>query len=551
MSLINYFSPAPAESELPTLFLSPFNNKPHPLAVRASKLLQEKLNSQSGCQHNFSELNGGKMFGVLVVRDAENRIGYLSAYSGMLAKNWKLPGFVPPVFNQAMLDKFLPAGEVQLAEFSKQINHIENNPEYKTLKIQLKKLIQRRDNELTCLSETHRLNKYNRRQQRNNAEDSSNEDKEKLLSRLSFYSQEDKREKKVIIKNWQARITSVSNKIDNFERKIESLKKARAKLSKNLHKKVFSNYLLKNLHGEQKNIVDFFDNAQPPGGTGDCAAPKLLQYANHCKLTPLAIAEFWWGASPATKIRHHGHFYPSCRGKCHPILPFMLKGLDVQIWESPGSYYSDPQAPETIYEDDFLLVVNKPSGLLSVPGKETKDSVLTRLKVRYPKATGPLLVHRLDLDTSGLLLVAKIAKVHKKLQQQFIQRKIEKRYIAVLEKSLPSSILKTGTIDLPLRVDYDDRPRQMVCFTHGKPAKTHWEIIRRGIGTTYIYLYPVTGRTHQLRIHMAHLNGLNTPILGDRLYGTESGRLYLHAERLCFIHPITGNQTEVNAPAPF
>ena len=551
MSLINYFSPAPAENELPALFLSPFNNKPHPLAVRASKQLQEKLNSQADWQHNFNELDGGKMFGVLVVRDAQDRVGYLSAFSGMLDKNWVLPNFVPPVFNQAMLDTFLPTGEAQLANYAQQINHIENDPEHKTLKIELEQLIQQRDIELTSLSETHKFNKNNRQQQRTNSNNISNEDKEKFLLKLSFESQEDKREKKSIIKNWKSRITTVSNRIDNFEKKIESLKKSRANLSKKLHEKVFSSYSLLNMHGEQKGITDFFDSSQPPGGTGDCAAPKLLQYANQHKLTPLAIAEFWWGASPANEIRHHGHFYPSCRGKCHPILPFMLKGLNVQVLDSPGSHYSDLQAPETVYEDDVLLVVNKPNGLLSVPGKEIKDSVLTRIQKRYPNATGPLLVHRLDMDTSGLLLIAKTAKIHKKLQQQFIQRKIEKRYIAILEESLLSNINKTGTIDLPIRVDFDDRPRQMVCFTHGKPAKTHWEIISREIETTRIYLYPVTGRTHQLRIHMAHLNGLNTPILGDRLYGTDSDRLYLHAERLCFIHPVTGNKTGIKAPAPF
>jgi len=186
-----------------------------------------------------------------------------------------------------------------------------------------------------------------------------------------------------------------------------------------------------------------------------------------------------------------------------------------------------------------------------VPGKVTEDSVYSRIKQRYPNATGPLVVHRLDLDTSGLLLIAKSAEIHKKLQQQFIQRKIEKRYIAILDKQLPANIKDKGTIDLPLRVDFDDRPRQMVCYTHGKPAKTGWEVIQRGINTTHIYLYPITGRTHQLRVHMAHSKGLNVPILGDALYGTDSERLYLHAERLCFIHPLTGKKTIVKAPAPF
>jgi len=549
--MITYFSPAPSINDLPTTFLSPFNNTPHPLAVLASKQLQEKLTSQSTWQHNFDEQGSGKMFGVLIVRDTQERIGYLSAFSGMLAKQWELPAFVPPIFNQDILDTFLPNGEAQLKIYTQQINQLENDPQYQKLKTQLKELNQQKELALSNLKKSHKLKKTHRQQQRDITNTSSNQKKEILISKLSFESQEDKKEKKSVIKNWQNRISNIIDDMHEFKMRITSLKNSRANLSKNLHQKIFSSYALNNMFGEQKKITDFFDNTQPPGGTGDCAAPKLLQYAHLHDLTPLAMAEFWWGASPTNEIRHHGHFYPSCRGKCHPILPFMLEGLNVETWVSPGSNYSDPHAPEIIYEDDFLLVVNKPTGLLSVPGKETEDSVYSRLKNRYPNATGPLLVHRLDLDTSGLLLIAKTSKIHKNLQQQFIQRKIEKRYVAILSKSLPNDISSTGTIELPLRVDFDDRPRQMVCFSHGKAAKTCWELSNNEQNATRIHLYPVTGRTHQLRVHMAHRNGLNSPIKGDRLYGTESDRLYLHAERLCFIHPVTGKKSEVKSIAPF
>jgi len=317
-----------------------------------------------------------------------------------------------------------------------------------------------------------------------------------------------------------------------------------------LHRKLFKAYRLSNRLGEEKSISEFFDERLPPGGTGDCAAPKLIQYAHQQGLEPIALAEFWWGASPKGGIRHHGNFYPACRGKCQPILPFMLQGLDLQSREFNSLTFDDPDAPAIVYEDDHLLVVNKPSGLLSVPGKEIVDSVQSRLRQRYPDHDGLLLVHRLDMSTSGLLLVAKHRAIHKALQQQFIKRTVEKRYVAVLSKRLPESA-DGGTIELPLRVDYDDRPRQMVCADYGRMSVTHWQVIERGEETTRIYFYPHTGRTHQLRLHAAHRSGLDAPIYGDELYGEALGRLLLHAERLCFDHPVSGERIEMMAAVPF
>ncbi|MDH3327310.1 MAG: RluA family pseudouridine synthase [Gammaproteobacteria bacterium] len=310
--------------------------------------------------------------------------------------------------------------------------------------------------------------------------------------------------------------------------------------------------ILFNILGEEKKISSFFQATISFKGVGECVAPKLLQYAIKNNLVPLALAEFWWGESPADEVRHHGYFYPACRRKCGPILPFLLKGVDVQLLDTLGENFEDNTAPETVYEDNHLLVVVKPAGLLSVPGKNVKDSVLTRLQARYPDATGPLLLHRLDLSTSGLLLAAKNAKTHKALQRQFIDRTIQKRYVAILSKRLSiSSGVMEGTIDLPLRVDIEDRPRQLVCYSHGKVAVTRWEIIERGVDTTRVYFYPVTGRTHQLRIHASHKYGLNAPIVGDPLYGKIADRLLLHAEFLCFTHPATGKRIEIVSPPPF
>jgi len=331
----------------------------------------------------------------------------------------------------------------------------------------------------------------------------------------------------------------------------------------------YTDYFLQNALGEKKSISTLWRNEFGKTeislkGVGDCVGPKMLQYAFIHHLKPLAFAEFWWGlpsqAPFSQGVRHHGQYYPACRGKCEPILAFMLNGLSVAPQKTLGIFSGSDDAPEVIFEDDDLLVIDKPTGLLSVPGKAVKDSVLTRLQRRYPEARGPLLLHRLDLFTSGLLLAAKNEHTYKLLQQQFMQRSIKKRYVAVLSKSLArdqqsDSMPKKGTIALPLRLDIDDRPRQLVCFDFGKAAKTDWEIIETKVTENRkiirVYFYPVTGRTHQLRLHASHKDGLNAPIVGDALYGQKAGRLMLHAERLTFIHPGTGETVEVNSPVPF
>ena len=259
------------------------------------------------------------------------------------------------------------------------------------------------------------------------------------------------------------------------------------------------------------------------------------------------MAEFWWGESPKSSIRKHGLFYPACYGKCQPILGHMLKGMKID--ENP--LLKNPAADktiETIYEDDDLLLINKPAEFLSVPGKIIKDSVELRMQMQYPKSTGPLLVHRLDMSTSGIMLIAKTKKAHKYLQKQFINRNIKKRYVALLDGDLKYD---KGEINLPLRLDIDDRPRQLVCEEHGKPARTKWKVIKRNQTTTKVYFYPITGRTHQLRVHAAHKNGLNSPILGDDLYGEKSNRLHLHAESIEFEHPTTKKRISFKCAAPF
>ncbi len=308
--------------------------------------------------------------------------------------------------------------------------------------------------------------------------------------------------------------------------------------------------LLINNRGDKKTIDCFVDKRHLKADIKDFLAVALFQQAYKFQLSPLAFAQFWWGASPDDEVRHHAHFYPAYRGRCAKVLPFMLEGLDVVTPTIPGLNFSDKNQPEIVYEDEYLLLVNKPSGLLSVPGKEVNDSVQTRMQMLYPEATGPLLLHRLDQATSGLILVAKHKDIHKALQKQLMARQIEKEYVALLQTS---EFYKqhSGTIKLPLRVDIFDRPRQMVCYSHGKPAITRWEMLSFSSGFVRVKFFPITGRTHQLRVHAAHKNGLNAPIVGDSLYGKADTRLMLHASLLSFTHPISGKHISVSCEPEF
>ena len=314
-----------------------------------------------------------------------------------------------------------------------------------------------------------------------------------------------------------------------------------------MQQKLFAEYSFLNQFGERKSIGEIFNN-NPPAGAGECAAPKLLHYAFEHSLKPIAMAEFWWGQSPKSEIRKHKQFYPACKSKCEPILmSHMLNGFDMEanpFQENPA----EGKNIEIVFEDEVLAVINKPAEFLSVPGKIISDSVYQRVKELYPNATGPLIVHRLDMSTSGLMLIAKDEETYVKLQSQFIKRTIKKRYVALLDGILEEN---EGFIDLPLRVDLDDRPRQLVCYEHGKPAQTKWEKIEVRNNQTLVYFYPITGRTHQLRVHASHELGLKTPIVGDDLYGTIANRLHLHAESLTFEHPITREKMTITKEAIF
>ena len=442
------YHPLHTDIERPARFTYPFCYEPHPLCLLAAQEVQQELGRMT--------LTEGKMFGVLVVADCNDELGFVAAYSGLLEGRNDWPYFVPPVYDAQQPD-----------------GHFKQE--------------------------------------------------ERLISAMRDDSQKEERRQR----------------------------------SQQLQLWLFDQYRFLNAHGERRRLVDVWQDYHcserirrkyplPPGGTGDCCAPKLLQYAYQEGLKPLCIAEFWWGPSPKTEVRQHGQFYPACRGKCKPVLTWMLQGLNVD--PNPEEIASPPQLDITVvYEDDTLIVISKPSGLLSVPGRIGSYSVATILSQRYP---GTLLAHRLDMGTSGLMVAAKTRDAYRQLQQQFSDHTIRKTYVAQLDTSYssPSAPRPTkGTISLPLLCDPINRPRQVVDYERGKTAVTDYEFIGNG----RVRLYPHTGRTHQLRMHCAHPDGLGCPIRGDELYGRSADRLYLHAERLELTHPATGERMTFEQPANF
>ena len=533
-----------ASVDLPKQFTFPFYYQPHPLCIAAADEVKTYLSSQNDFEHNFgldetkTGLKIGKMFGVMIVENSDGQLGYITAFSGKLAESNYIKGFVPPIYDTLNKDGFYKKNEEHLNRLTAEIESSEQNPELKKAQLYLKQLKLESVQKLEDFKKKAKVEKENRKQLRVEAESKlSTLEKDAFFESLNQQSIQSKINLKYLKLNSEAEIENAINKLSKLLRPIESLKQERKTLSASLQKRIHEQYQFLNAKGETKDLITIFkmtDLGQPPAAAGECAAPKLFQFAYKNDLKPIAMAEFYWGISPTAEVRTHGQFYPSCRGRCEPILGHMMQGLNVEPnpIETAGTFTGKL---DIIYEDDFLLVLNKPSEFLSVPGKKIKDSVLTRMQSYLPNATGPLLLHRLDMSTSGLLLVAKNERTHKKLQKQFINRSVKKRYVALLDGVLES---EKGIIELPLRVDLNNRPRQLVCNTHGKSAKTEYEVVDVKDNKTRIHFYPITGRTHQLRVHAAHHLGLNMPIVGDDLYGTPLNRLHLHAETLSFEHPV-------------
>ena len=564
--MIHFFKKPVSYLALPEKFTYPFHYTPHPLCVLAAEEVKAYIASRKEWQE---ELASGKMFGVLIVQtdnritnNEENQIGYLAAFSGNLGGKNLHPYFVPPVYDLLQPEGFFKIEEEQISAINIRIRELENSSSYLNSKEKWKIETEQAKAVLNQAKAELKMAKEAREIRRQSSPELSEEEQASLIRESQYQKAEYKR----LEKEWKKRLEELETEVRHFDIEIERLKTERKERSAALQRKLFEQFRMLNAQGEVKDLYTIFEQTVqkvPPAGAGECALPKLLQYAYLHQLKPLAMAEFWWGDSPKNEIRHHGYYYPSCKGKCEPILQHMLQGLEVD--ENPLlNPVHEEEELEIVFEDEWLLVVNKPAGMLSVPGKaEDRDSVYHRLKKKYPEATGPMIVHRLDMATSGLLLVAKTKEVHQDLQAQFANRSIKKRYVAVLDGIVLSE--RTGRIELPLCLNPLDRPRQIVSKEYGKEAITEYKIIsesekiidesERSINEprkyTRIVFYPLTGRTHQLRVHAAHPEGLGCPILGDELYGKKADRLYLHAEYIEFRHPIYGDILCIQKEADF
>ena len=526
--------------ELPRQFTCPFCYEPHPLALMAVEQVQRYVASRADWS---DEMGAGKMLGVLVVQDGEGRLGYLAAFSGNLAGKVHHDYFVPPVYDLLEPQGEFKQGEAQITAINHEVQRLETSPELASLLQRMTDAVRKKADEIDNFKALMALHKRER-DERRHAADLTPDEQEALLNQSRF----EKAELKRIRQRLDEALTEISDEMAEFQRRIDLLKARRKTMSEALQERIFRLFVVTNAHGEQRDLVEVFKplGTLPPAGAGECCAPRLLNYAFNHSLRPVCMAEFWWGASPVGEVRHHGHFYPACRSKCKPILDFMLQGLDVE--DNMLGQPMDDTSLDVVYDDQWLTVLNKPSGMLTVPGKLLEDSLLTRYQDAHPEAHGPMVVHRLDQETSGLVIFAKDKATHKALQQQFENHTIKKCYIALLEGIVPQD---EGVIDLPLRPDVDDRPRQRVDAEWGKPAVTRYHVLERNDGVTRVALEPMTGRTHQLRVHASHPMGLNCPIVGDRLYGKAGRRLMLHAQTITFVHPATNKTMTLDSPADF
>ena len=563
---------------------NPLDYEPHPLCIQACKEVQEMLARREDWQE---EIARGKMFGVLIVENVKTdtdvpKWGYLAAYSGQIGGRSDWEDFVPAVFDYLKPDGYFKTHEAEISRINQSISHLEKDERMKEARTLIRQLQEERKRTIAAYQEKMKEAKA-KRDSRREAGNLSEAEEAEMIRESQFMKAELRRLKKSLSEK-----TALETEFEDYQENILRLKQLRKQLSDALQQWLFSQFRMLNQEGESKDLLEIFrDEALkeypqaaiatsriaalkmvPPAGSGECCEPKLLQYAYQHGYKPLQMAMFWWGESPKEEIRHHLQFYPACNGKCKPILHWMLPP---SVFESPASAENGiggQKGPfpkqvemlyeqvETLYEDCELTVIHKPAGLLSVPGKDAaQPSVYALMRRKYPEATGPLIVHRLDMATSGLMIIAKTEFAYHRLQKEFLNHRVQKKYIAIIsEKDISEKeIPEKGIISLPLLPDYLNRPRQMVNHKQGKEAITEYEILERIDGSHLrIALYPKTGRTHQLRVHCAHQEGLNAPILGDPLYGNEkAARLHLHAEEITFEHPLTGKKITIKRKADF
>ena len=590
---------------------NPLDYEPHPLCIQACREVQEMLARREDWQE---EIAHGKMFGVLIVENVKTdtdvpkwgypaadseapKWGYLAAYSGQIGGRSDWEDFVPAVFDYLQPDGYFKTHEAEISRINQSISHLEKDERMKEARTLIRQVQEERKRTIAAYQEKMKEAKA-KRDSRREAGNLSDAEEAEMIRESQFMKAELRRLKKSLSEK-----TALETEFEDYQENILRLKQLRKQLSDALQQWLFSQFRMLNQEGESKDLLEIFrDEALkeypqaaiatsriaalkmvPPAGSGECCEPKLQQYAYQHGYKPLQMAMFWWGESPKEEIRHHLQFYPACNGKCKPILHWMLppsvfespasaeNGIDGQKGPFPKQVEMLYEQVETLYEDCELTVIHKPAGLLSVPGKNAaQPSVYALMRRKYSEATGPLIVHRLDMATSGLMIIAKTEFAYNLLQKEFLNHRVQKKYIAIIsEKDIPGKeifgkdipgkdisekeIPEKGIISLPLLPDYLNRPRQTVNHEQGKEAITEYEILERIDGSHLrIALYPKTGRTHQLRVHCAHQEGLNAPILGDPLYGNEkAARLYLHAEEITFEHPLTGKKITIKRKADF
>lgn len=552
-------------TDFPEKMNNPFDYEPHPLCIQICKELQTYLENKKEWRE---EIDRGKMFGILIVEG-----GYLAAYSGQIGGRSDWDDFVPAVFDYLQPDGYFKTHEAEITRINESILRLEKDERMLKARTLIADLLAQRQQTIAGFQEKMKEKKAQRDLRRKQGNLSA-EEEQAMTKESQFMKAELRRLKKSL-----AEKTTLETEYEDYQNNISRLKQLRKQLSDALQQWLFAQFRMLNAQGEEKDLLEIFRDTAledqpnlsllskraalkmvPPAGSGECCEPKLLQYAFRHHLKPLQMAMFWWGESPKEEIRHHLQFYPACNGKCKPILRWMLPEVNTML-----NHASQPLTLETLYEDRELAVICKPAGMLSVPGKESGvTSVYSIMRRKYPEATGPLIVHRLDMATSGLMVIAKTEFAYHRLQAQFANHQIQKKYVAIV-CAKGGSIQSEGLLSLPLMPDYLDRPRQIVNHEQGKEAITEYKVLGNKENDAFgnkenegnnqhlrLALYPQTGRTHQLRVHCAHREGLNAPILGDPLYGCEkASRLYLHAESIRFTHPLSGKEIFIERKADF
>lgn len=532
--------PLQSTAPSPPRFTYPFCYEPHPLCIEAAAAVRRHL----AAARLMEKEHGGKMFGVLIVGCADGTRAFLAAYSGLLVDRNDWPYFVPPVFDAQRPDGYFKTEERRISALTGALTRMEQNTALLEARAAVRRLEAERDEALA----RQRLLMAGAKARRD-ARRAEGPLSTAVRADLERESQHMKADLRRLRQRYAVLLDEAHARLRPYTDAIARIREGRRMASEALQTWLFDQYDILDACGHRRTITSIFADTRqgtPPAGAGDCCAPKLLQYAYLHGLRPLAMGEFWVGPSPKGEIRHDGQFYPACRGKCLPILRHALQGLDVD----PNPLASaDGRTLRVLYEDDVLAVVVKPDGLQSVPGTTGADSVWSLARRRWPQADGPLLVHRLDMATSGLMLIAKTMAAYRALQDQFARREVSKMYLAVLDGVVRRA--PSGHIDLPLRPDLDDRPRQVVDAVYGRQTLTDYRVLGSDGRVTRVALFPHTGRTHQLRVHCAHADGLGCPIVGDALYGRSGGRLMLHAGRITFRHPVTGEVLTFEAETPW